>query len=82
VLQRKALQGWLPRLATMPVAERATLPGVSGQRAAQLLAGALVADAAMDLLGASELELCPWALREGLILRRLDSLDADREAPG
>ena len=27
---------------------------------------------AMDALGVSELELCPWALREGIILSRLD----------
>ena len=28
----------------------------------------------MDLLGVDELEICPWALREGVILRRLDQL--------
>ncbi|MFD0891771.1 hypothetical protein ACFQ08_45080 [Streptosporangium algeriense] len=37
-------------------------------------AGAIVADAAMDLLGVGELEVCPWALREGVILRRLDAM--------
>ena len=31
-----------------------------------------MADAAMDLFDVAELEMCPWALREGLILRRLD----------
>jgi exopolyphosphatase/guanosine-5'-triphosphate,3'-diphosphate pyrophosphatase len=41
---------------------------------AQLPAGAIVADAIMDLLGIEALELCPWALREGVILRRLDML--------
>jgi exopolyphosphatase/guanosine-5'-triphosphate,3'-diphosphate pyrophosphatase len=35
-----------------------------------------VADAAMDLFGVPELEICPWALREGVILRRMDSLSA------
>ena len=40
-----------------------------------MLAGAVVAAAAMDALGVDELELCPWALREGVILRRLDWLD-------
>jgi exopolyphosphatase/guanosine-5'-triphosphate,3'-diphosphate pyrophosphatase len=34
----------------------------------------LVADATLDLLGVDQLELCPWALREGVILRRLDML--------
>jgi len=64
------------RLATMPADQRAELPGVSLVRAPQLAAGALVADAAMDLLGLAELEICPWALREGVLLRRIDTLAA------
>jgi len=64
------------RLAAMSAAERAELPGVSDGRAPQLAAGALVADAAMDLFGLAELEICPWALREGVILRRIDALSA------
>lgn len=76
-LTRKALEEWVPRLAVMPVRERVQLPGVSEGRAPQLLAGALVAEAAMDLFEVEELEVCPWALREGVILRRLDHLPAD-----
>lgn len=64
------------RLARMSVEARAQLPGVSLLRAPQLAAGAIVADAAMDLFGVPELEICPWALREGVILRRMDSLSA------
>jgi exopolyphosphatase / guanosine-5'-triphosphate,3'-diphosphate pyrophosphatase len=64
------------RLAAMSVSERADMPGVSRTRAPQLAAGALVADAAMDLFGLNELEICPWALREGVILRRIDALAA------
>ena len=63
------------RLAKMTIADRAQLPGVSLLRAPQLAAGAIVADAAMDLFQIPELEICPWALREGVILRRMDSLD-------
>ncbi|MGH3313047.1 MAG: Ppx/GppA family phosphatase [Streptomyces sp.] len=73
-LSRGALEEWVPRLAAMPAAERAELPGVSEGRARQLLAGALVAQAAMDLLRVQRAEICPWALREGVILRRLDHL--------
>lgn len=62
------------RLAQTTVAERAAMPGVSEGRAGQLAAGAIVADAAMDLFGLPILEICPWALREGVILRRLDTL--------
>jgi exopolyphosphatase/guanosine-5'-triphosphate,3'-diphosphate pyrophosphatase len=74
-LTRSGLAAWVPRLTTMSVAERARIPGVSEGRAKQLLAGALVADAAMDLFGQDELDICPWALREGIILRRLDGMD-------
>ena len=62
------------RLPTMSQADRAKLPGVSASRVAQLPAGAIVADAILDLLGVDQVELCPWALREGVILRRLDLL--------
>jgi exopolyphosphatase / guanosine-5'-triphosphate,3'-diphosphate pyrophosphatase len=62
------------RLSRTTAAHRVQLPGVSRGRAPQLAAGAIVADAAMDLFGLPELEICPWALREGVILRRLDTL--------
>ena len=65
---------WAERLAAMDAAERARLPGVSEGRAPQLQAGAVVADAVMDLMGVAQLEICPWALREGVILKRLDML--------
>lgn len=64
------------RLAVMSSDKRAELPGVSRGRATQLAAGALVADAATDLFGLEELQICPWALREGVILRRLDAMTA------
>ncbi|MER6996484.1 Ppx/GppA phosphatase family protein [Streptomyces sp. NPDC000410] len=73
-LSHTSLEEWVPKLAAMNTAQRATLPGVSEGRAGQLVAGALVAEGAMDLFGVDELEICPWALREGVILRRLDHL--------
>lgn len=75
-LSRASLEEWVPRLAAMTHEQRAALPGVSENRGPQLLAGALVAEAAMDLFGVGTLEICPWALREGVILRRLDRLPA------
>ena len=39
----------------------------------------IVADAAMDLFELEELELCPWALREGVILQRLDGMAGRRD---
>lgn len=74
MLRHRELTGWAERLTEMTVNERQRLPGVSAGRAPQLPAGAIVADATMDLFGLDELEICPWALREGVILRRLDLL--------
>ena len=45
---------WLPKLAEMPAAKRAELPGVSVGRARQLVAGAMVAEAVMDIGRASQ----------------------------
>lgn len=73
-LKRESLEAWVPRLAAMSAQQRAELPGVSEGRAGQILAGALVAEGAMDLFGVESLEICPWALREGVILRRLDHM--------
>jgi len=74
VLRHSDVAALAERLPKMPQAERARLPGVSASRMEQLPAGAIVADAILDLLGVDQLELCPWALREGVILRRLDML--------
>ncbi len=75
-LKRTSLEDWVPQLAAMTEDERSELPGVSEGRAGQLLAGAMVAEGAMDLFGVETLEICPWALREGIILRRLDQMAA------
>ncbi|MBR7743321.1 Ppx/GppA family phosphatase [Phycicoccus sp. BSK3Z-2] len=74
LLPRETLAEKLPELAAMTAAERADLPGVSRARARQMLAGAVVAEATMDLLGLDRLEICPWALREGILLRHLDRM--------
>jgi exopolyphosphatase/guanosine-5'-triphosphate,3'-diphosphate pyrophosphatase len=78
-LERDAVADLVSTFAGMGAAERTRLPGVSTKRAPQLLAGAIVADAAMDLFEIDSLDICPWALREGVILRRLDNLP-DAEA--
>jgi exopolyphosphatase/guanosine-5'-triphosphate,3'-diphosphate pyrophosphatase len=65
------LVGFVARIESSALAE---LPGVSPDRAHQVPAGATVAAAAMRLLDVPCVRICPWALREGVILRRLDSL--------
>jgi exopolyphosphatase/guanosine-5'-triphosphate,3'-diphosphate pyrophosphatase len=60
-------------ISRMTAADRAELEGVSAERAPQIVAGALVAEASMKALNIDSVDICPWALREGLILRKLDS---------
>jgi exopolyphosphatase/guanosine-5'-triphosphate,3'-diphosphate pyrophosphatase len=64
------------KLSEMKESERAKLPGVSENRASQIVAGALVAESVMRNLDIKELEICPWALREGLVLKWLDWMEA------
>ena len=71
-------------ISRIPAADLAELGGVSPARAYQLLAGAVVAEACMRALRLEVVEICPWALREGVILRRLDWLSTASwdEPPG
>lgn len=69
VLTAADLDTWIPRLADLPAARRAQLPGISSARAPYVLAGAVVARGMMRALDVSEVELCPWSLREGILLR-------------
>ncbi len=76
ILPAAELEKWIPKMLAMSPEEVADLPGVSSNRAHQVLAGALVASAVMDIFDLEQLEVCPWALREGVILDRLDQLSA------
>jgi exopolyphosphatase / guanosine-5'-triphosphate,3'-diphosphate pyrophosphatase len=64
------------KLADMDVAARAKLPGVSENRASQIVAGAFVAESVMRNLDLKNLEVCPWALREGVVLKWMDWMEA------
>ena len=74
VLPLDVLRDRLPQLVTMSRDELSALPGVSASRVHQIVPGALVAEACMDIFDLPALEICPWALREGVILERLDRL--------
>src|SRR4029079_17570636 len=74
VLRHSDVAALAERLSKLTQAEWTKLPGVSASRVPQLPAGAIIADAILDLLDVDQLELCPWALREGVILGRLDLL--------
>jgi exopolyphosphatase/guanosine-5'-triphosphate,3'-diphosphate pyrophosphatase len=64
------------KLSEMDENTRAKLPGVSENRASQIVAGSLVAESVMRNLDIKELEVCPWALREGVVLKWMDWMEA------
>ncbi|MFG3556393.1 Ppx/GppA phosphatase family protein [Micromonospora sp. NPDC047557] len=74
-LTREGLRQVIGFIRHIPPTQLVELEGVSAGRAHQLLAGAVVAEAVMRRLDLDTLDICPWALREGVILRRLDQLE-------
>ncbi|WNM33072.1 Ppx/GppA family phosphatase [Streptomyces sp. Li-HN-5-11] len=72
LLHRADLRDAVDRLAALSAAERAELPGISAPRAEQSLAGAVVAHTAMKLTGLKTVTICPWAIREGVLLRHIE----------
>lgn len=72
-LTAQDLDSWIPRLARLRVGQRAKLRGLSRTRAGQIIAGALVARATMKALNVPAVDVCPWALREGIILHYLQT---------
>ncbi|GLZ30724.1 hypothetical protein Lesp02_29130 [Lentzea sp. NBRC 105346] len=83
VLTDAGLRQLIAFISRMSANDLAELEGVSPSRAHQLVAGALVAEATMRALSLTQLEICPWALREGVILRRLDHTNGtDRSDTG
>lgn len=74
ILPRESLESWIPRLARLPASARQELPGITPDRTFQIVAGAVVLNEAMAACGVSELEVSPWALREGVLLRTIEAM--------
>jgi exopolyphosphatase/guanosine-5'-triphosphate,3'-diphosphate pyrophosphatase len=74
VLEVERLREMIPVLASKKATARVKLRGVSRPRAAQILAGAVVAEALMTTLDIDRVDICPWAIREGLMIRRLQAM--------
>ncbi|KQW03954.1 exopolyphosphatase [Leifsonia sp. Root4] len=74
LLRRSQLDDWIPRLARIPADARPALPGITADRTFQIVAGGIVLSEAMAAFKVKELEVSPWALREGVLLRYLDHL--------
>ncbi|MEU6533753.1 Ppx/GppA family phosphatase [Streptomyces sp. NPDC046928] len=71
-LAREDLREAVGRMSALSAAERVQLPGISAPRAEQSLAGAVIAHTAMKLTGLEAVTICPWAIREGIMLRHIE----------
>lgn len=78
ILPREALGSWIPRLARIPASARQELPGITADRTFQIVAAAVSLHTAMTALRVDELEVSPWALREGVLLRYIEQLGQPR----
>ena len=61
-------------MARIPASARQELPGITADRTFQIVAGAVVLHEAMRAMDVEELEVSPWALREGVLLRYIESM--------
>ena len=80
LLPRDALGSWIPRLARIPASARQELPGITADRTFQIVAAAVSLHTAMTVLDLPELEVSPWALREGVLLRYIETLGEPAES--
>ncbi|HEY9887558.1 MAG TPA: Ppx/GppA phosphatase family protein, partial [Candidatus Obscuribacterales bacterium] len=62
------LRTWTERLRHMPLKERLELPEMSPRRAEIIVAGAIILQETMDMLGVDSLTICERALREGVVV--------------
>ncbi|HEX3451760.1 MAG TPA: Ppx/GppA phosphatase family protein [Solirubrobacteraceae bacterium] len=71
VIERGALDELVARLASLPAAERATVPGIKPARADLILAGAVVVQSVLEAGRFDGLETTEAGLREGVFFERL-----------
>lgn len=62
------IRKWRRKIVGMPLEQRLEIPGLDPRRADLAPAGAVLLDTLLERLGADELTLCDYALREGLLL--------------
>lgn len=74
-LTLNALNELVPELQSLDLESRKKFSAISAERAPQIVAGAMVARQLMKTLSLREVQICPWALREGIVLHRLDWIE-------
>jgi exopolyphosphatase/guanosine-5'-triphosphate,3'-diphosphate pyrophosphatase len=85
LVRRDVLEELVARLAALPAAERASIPGIKPARADLILAGAVVVEGVLRAGGYDALEATEAGLREGVFFERLapgagEGLPADEQA--
>jgi exopolyphosphatase / guanosine-5'-triphosphate,3'-diphosphate pyrophosphatase len=68
VIHLHELRNLINRLRRMTIAERTTIEGISDRRSEIIVAGAVVLQEAMAMLGMRSLSVCERSLREGVIV--------------
>ncbi|MBE9178795.1 Ppx/GppA family phosphatase [Oculatella sp. LEGE 06141] len=67
-LSLKDLRDIIGRLRKLNCADRQAIPGMSDRRSEIIVAGAIILQEAMDLLGIETLTICERSLREGVVV--------------
>ncbi|QGK69564.1 exopolyphosphatase [Allosaccharopolyspora coralli] len=80
-LHRHKVAAWIPHLAALDHEQRVALPGISRTRSYRALAGSVLAEAMLRVLDLDTVEICPWGLREGLVLRFLEAYEQESKRP-
>jgi exopolyphosphatase/guanosine-5'-triphosphate,3'-diphosphate pyrophosphatase len=69
------------KLASLDLAGRRALAGLTSQRAEIIVAGSHILEEAMRALGLNVIRTCDWALREGVIIDRLREWEDEARPP-
>lgn len=85
IIERAQMEKLLAQLLESRSRERAQMRGLDDQRKDQIVAGAVLVSELFDRLNLKRMEICPFALREGILLdylsRHLPDLAIRRELP-
>jgi exopolyphosphatase/guanosine-5'-triphosphate,3'-diphosphate pyrophosphatase len=73
-LMRARVASLLQELASLPLADRRQIPGLEPARADVIVAGAMICQVAMDVLGFSRLTVSDGGLREGILIDLIQRL--------
>jgi exopolyphosphatase/guanosine-5'-triphosphate,3'-diphosphate pyrophosphatase len=67
-LSYETVKAWVKELSALPLSRRVEIPGLIERRAEIIIAGAVILQEIMRLLGATQVMVCERSLRDGLIV--------------